>query len=278
MNILFNPSFSIFGLQITYYALCIVTGMICAIILGYLLLKKHTGKPDDMFDYAIVAIVFGVLGARLFYFIFPNPNNGLTSNWEDFWKINQGGLAIYGGIIFGALAVFIATLIKKRDFITAIDCIIPGVMIAQAIGRWGNFINQEAYGQAVTNPSLQWFPYAVKIDGKGWFQATFFYESAWNLIGAAILILLIIYKYRKGLGACFYSVYYGIGRLWIEGLRSDSLHIIIGQWDTGLRVSQVISVVLILVGIAGFIYIYRKELKKLLNKIFPSKVQKKDEE
>lgn len=267
MNLFFNPSFSIFGLSITYYAICIVAGMIAAMVIGYFLLKKITKNPDDIFDYAIVAIIFGVIGARLYYFIFPNPEYG-PSNWADFWKINQGGLAIYGGIIGGGLAVFVACLIKKRNFFTAIDCLLPGVMVAQAMGRWGNFFNQEAYGQAVTNPSLQWFPYAVKIDNKGWHQATFFYESTWNLIGAAIVILLLVYRYRKGLGACFYSVYYGIGRLWIEGLRTDSLHIIIGEWDTGLRVSQVVSVILILVGLGGLVYIYRKELINLWNKLF----------
>ena len=255
----FNPSVNIFGIDIYYYAIIIVCGMILAVLVMYFLFKKQGMNTNDILDYAVWIIPFAILGARFFFFLFPYE--GSTSDWSQFFHFRQGGLAIYGGVIVGALVVFIVSRIKKQSFFKVGDTIVPGLMLAQAIGRWGNFVNQEAYGEVITNPALQWFPLGVNIDGV-WHQATFFYESAWNLIGFGIVMLLIYKCYRKGLPVMFYCLYYGVGRFWVEGLRTDSLHLIIGGWDTGIRISQLVSIVLMILGVIGLCVIYRKELKR----------------
>ena len=130
--------------------------------------------------------------------------------------------------------------------------------MGQALGRWGNFFNQEAYGNLVTNQNLQWFPYAVFIeDENAWFQATFFYESLWNLAG--LVILLLIFKKSKSIGTttASYLVWYGIGRTIIEGLRSDSLYI----GTTNIRVSQLLSVIMIVVGVVVLVFNFIKKRK-----------------
>ncbi len=256
----FNPSVNIFGIDIYYYAIIIICGMILAVLVMYLLFKKQGMDPNGILDYAVWIIPFAILGARFFFFLFPYE--GTTSDWSQFFHFRQGGLAIYGGVIVGALVVLIVSKIKKQNFFQVGDTIIPGLMLAQAIGRWGNFVNQEAFGEVITNPALQWFPIGVNIGGV-WHQATFFYESAWNLIGFAIVMLLISKRYRKGLAVMFYCLYYGLGRLWIEGLRTDSLHLIIAGWDTGIRISQLISVILMILGAIGLCVIYRKEIRGL---------------
>jgi phosphatidylglycerol:prolipoprotein diacylglycerol transferase len=126
------------------------------------------------------------------------------------------------------------------------------------LGRWGNFFNQEAFGPLVTDPSLQWFPYAVYIDAESaWHMATFFYESMWNLVGLIIVTMLYLRTNKDGIATSFYLIYYGIGRAFIEGLRTDSLYF----GNTGIRVSQLLSLILVMVGISLFIYYYIKQRK-----------------
>lgn len=251
-----NPGIDIFGFRIYYYAIIIVIGMLVAILIATFLFKKRGMNPDDLMTYALAAIPFGVLGARLFFFLFPYA--GTTSDWSQFFNFRNGGLAIYGGVIGGAATVFVVSLLKKQNFFQVADCCIVGVIIAQSIGRWGNFVNQEAHGAEITNPAWQWFPIGVNISGT-WYQATFFYESFWNLIGFAFLLVYSLKWYRKGMPLCIYGLYYGLGRFWIEGLRTDSLFL----GNTGIRVSQFVSIIMMLLGLAGAVYIYRKELKRL---------------
>ena len=170
----------------------------------------------------------------------------------------MSGLMIYGGLIAAAIGSIIVVLIQKRkpeyeraSWLQMADLGFTLIILGQVIGRWGNFANQEAYGNLVTDKSLQWFPYAVFIESKGaWFQATFFYESMWNLIG----FIFLMWSYngnRKsfdGFNFAFYCIWYGFGRFFIEGLRSDSLWLVPGV----IRVSQLISVLIFLVGV-GFI-------------------------
>lgn len=259
-----NPGITIFGIKIYYYALILVSGIVAAIFITIFLGKKRGVKSDDVLTYAIVCILCGFLGARIYFFLFPYA--GQTSDWSEFFNFRSGGLALYGAVIGGALGMVATALATKKDFFAIADSAIPGLMIAQAIGRWGNFVNQEAYGALVTNENLQWFPYAVHLDNGTWHQATFFYESTWNLIGAAVLIFLFLRHYRKGLSLAFYSLYYGLGRFWIEGLRTDSLYLNLFGWETGLRISQFISVFLMIAGIAGFCIIYKKEIAKLFRR------------
>lgn len=235
-----NPGITIFGFTIYYYAIIIVCGIILATVVVALLFKRRNIPTEWTLDLLICILPLGIIGARTYYCAF-------YGNMSDWLHFRDGGLAIYGGIIGGALGVVLFCLIHKISFWRTADCLVPGVILAQGIGRWGNFVNQEAYGNPVTNPGLQWFPYAVYIEDEGgWFQATFFYESLSCLIIFAILFTFA-WKFRKkpsGLVFCGYLILYGIERFFVEGLRSDSLYV------GDIRVSQALSFVLVLVGIA----------------------------
>lgn len=269
--------------DIYYYALIITLGMLCCIIIAGQLFKRKGLLSDHAIDYAIIVIPLSVIGCRLYFLLFPYDNiswASYVSRWEDFWNIRNGGLGIYGGVIVGYVVAFIVTKVKKLKYYEAVDCIIPGLLFAQSLGRWGNFFNQEAFGAAVTNPDLQWFPYAVYIDGSaitdaGWYQATFFYESIATMVGFVICLILLRSKhYRDGWCMSFYGLYYGGVRLIIEGLRSDSLFFKVPIfweerfWDTGIKMSQLVSVVIIVLALVRLCVIYRKEIKALLKKLF----------
>ena len=147
------------------------------------------------------------------------------------------------------------------------DYIAPGLLLAQSIGRWGNFVNQEAYGNLITNPAHQWFPLAVKV-GENYYQATFFYESVCTLIGFVLVMLLLRSKrFRKGLAVAFYGIYYGTVRLVIEGLRSDSLYLWLGDFNTGIRISQLVSCITITLGIYRLCNAYIPELQSLFDRL-----------
>lgn len=251
MNWLIANGFTIFGLEIKFYGILIASAMLIGVFLAQHLAEKRGIKADDIIILALMIIPFSILGARLYYCIFSDTHYTFTT----FWQIRNGGLAIYGGIIGGVLAIIVFALFKKdlKLIIKLFDVFVPALILGQAIGRWGNFFNQEAYGYLVTDSKLQWFPFAVKIDtysGFEWHLATFFYESLWNMIG--FVLLLIVFKKSKQLGTTtgFYLAYYGLGRIWIEGLRTDSLY-----WGP-LRVSQWLSAVLIVIGLAILVYNY----------------------
>lgn len=230
--------------QVKFYGLIMAFSMLVGVLLAIKLAKKHKIKSDDILLLALIVLPLSVVGARLYYCIFYSYN---YSFWELF-NIRQGGLAIYGGVIGGILGVIIFALIKKdiKLVLVVFDILAPCLILGQCLGRWGNFFNQEAYGNLVTNKNMQWFPYAVFIEDKNaWYQATFFYESLWNFVG--FLMLLFVYKRSKMIGstAGLYFIWYGIGRTLIEGLRSDSLYV----GSSNIRVSQVLSMILVLIGL-----------------------------
>ncbi len=253
MNLYYIPpdGFNIGGLEIKFYGLIMALSMLLGIILACKLAKTHGIKSDDIMLLALIILPCAVIGARLYYCIFYEYNYSFT----DLFNLRQGGLAIYGGVIGGLIGIIIYCLIKRDIKLlgTICDIVVPCLILGQALGRWGNFFNQEAYGNLVTNLNLQWFPFAVFIEAEGaWYQATFFYESLWNVIGLAIL-LVIYYKSKKvGTTAASYLIWYGLGRMWIEGLRSDSLYI----GSTGIRVSQLLSAILIVLGVVYLVYNY----------------------
>ena len=275
MEMLLNarPHITVFGVEIYYYAIIIVSGIAVAISLFAHFLKKNGYDPYDAVDYAVIVIPLAILGARLYFFLFPY--DGQPSNWARFWNFRDGGLGIYGAVIVGYITAAIVAKVKKQNFFQISDLIVPGLLIAQCIGRWGNFANQEAYGNMVTNPDLQFFPFAVFIDSKNaWFQATFFYESV--LTGLGFIIVLLIMrskKYRVGQLAGFYGIYYGIARLAIESLRSDSLYLWVGGVNTGIKISQAVSIFTILFGLYRLAYIYRHELFAKYKKFFKTDAQ-----
>lgn len=266
-------------IEIYWYAIMIVTGMIAAIVAAIFMAKKKGFNYNLIIDTALVLIPLGIVGARLWFVVFPYE--GGSHNFKDFWDvidIRDGGLGIYGGIIFGAIGVFIVSKWKKISVLKLLDIVAPCVLIAQAIGRWGNFFNQEAYGTLVTNPSMQWFPLSVYIEHctqccngvGGWHLATFFYEFLWNTVG---FVAIYWYCYKRneidGIGVCAYFLWYGIGRAWIESLRTDSLML----GNTGIRVSLALSLVMVVVSLAFGAYLvwhYKKTGLQFLQKAAPA--------
>lgn len=285
-----RPALFLFDFPVYLYALLIVTGMALAILIAGLYFKKRGYDPYDITVYALVLIPIGVLGARAYVYIFPWA--GEQPDWSGYFRdFRNGGLGIYGGVIAGYIAAFVLSKIKKHDFRVVTDSILPGVLIAQSIGRWGNFANQEAYGNLISHEydSLlhaqsgifaRFNGYAVWIDGGwypdirsgGWYQATFFYESMCTLLGFLICVLVLTRSKHYKLGWCtaFYGIYYGIVRLITEGLRSDSLYLYIGTIQTDIKISQLVSIFAIVLGVWTLTKIYRKQLHALYKKMFAS--------
>lgn len=230
----------LFGkLSVAWYGAIICVAMIlaCTLILRYA--KKYEGMNTDSFlDYFLVTIPLGVVGARAMYVL---TNLDYYDSFAKAIAVWEGGLAIYGGVLVGILVLFITSRIKKDPFFKVLDAAVPGVILAQCIGRWGNFVNGEAHG-TVTN-----LPWAMSINGMGPFHPTFLYESLLTLTGF-LLLRFVIYPRKKfdGENFCFYLVWYGVGRTFIEGLRTDSLYF------GPLRASQVIGIATALVGAVLF--------------------------
>ncbi len=276
-----RPAFYIFGFEIYLYALFIVTGMCLAIFVGGLYFKKRGYDPYDITIYALAIIPLGVLGARAYVYIFPWSDRAIP-DWSTYFDFRSGGLGIYGGVMVGFLTAMVVAKIRKQDFKIVADCIIPGVLLAQSIGRWGNFANQEAYGNLITKVYEElphaasgifskFNGYAVWIDARqGWYQATFFYESVCTFVGFLICVLILTRSKHYKLGWCtsFYGIYYGIARLIIEGMRSDSLYLYIGTQLTDIKISQLVSIFSIILGLWTLSKIYRKQLHGLYKKLF----------
>ncbi len=262
----YNPpvdGFSILGVEIKFYGLIMAFSMLIGVFLACRLAKKRGIKSDDIYTLALILLPCSVVGARLYYCFFYEYDY----TFGELFNIKQGGLAIYGGVIGGVVGIIIFALIKKdwKIVFELMDICAPCLILGQALGRWGNFFNQEAYGNLVTNQNLQWFPFAVWIENESaWFQATFFYESLWNLIGFGLLMVAHHKTKKTGSVTGAYLIWYGIGRTWIEGLRSDSLYL----GTSGIRVSQLLSVLIVLVGVVVIgVNIYKsfKERKEKTN-------------
>ncbi|MCX7695162.1 MAG: prolipoprotein diacylglyceryl transferase [Caloramator sp.] len=252
-----NPiAFNLFGIAIRWYGILIATGMLVALIIAKINSKFLNVDYDKFIDCALISLPFGIIGARLYYVIF---NYKLyLHNPIDVLNIRQGGLAIHGGIIFGILAAYIYSKRRRINLLTYLDLAAPSIVLAQSIGRWGNFFNQEAHGGEVSKEFISKFPEFIQrgmfIDGK-YYHPTFLYESIWNLITFIFLMFIIRYIITKR-GKIFfiYILLYSIGRFFIEALRTDSL--MIGPF----RTAQIISVIGILISIIYLISNRGKEL------------------
>ncbi|HWQ98116.1 MAG TPA: prolipoprotein diacylglyceryl transferase [Clostridia bacterium] len=247
--------FGIQGLNIAWYGVIIASGLLLGIILASMRARRRGWSSDLVLDFILLAVPLAIIGARAYYVAFEwdyfSANPGLII------AINQGGLAIYGAVIGGFLAAFIFSKAAKFPFLKLIDLVIPSLILGQAIGRWGNFVNQEAYGTLITNPNLQFFPLAVYIQSLGeWHQATFFYESFCNTILLVVTLLLGRKGVKDGTLLATYFIGYGVARAVIEGFRTDSLYLF-----ANVRISQVLSAVLVLVGILLLVLIQKGKLK-----------------
>lgn len=260
-------AFSIFGLDVYWYGILISIGILIAIFFVQKEAKRLGQNPDMYSECLIYSIVFSIIFARAYYVIFSWDY--FKNNLTEIFLIRNGGIAIYGAIIGATITILIYTKIKKVNFFEFTDNAILGLLIGQIIGRWGNFINREAFG-GYTN-SLFAMRYLksqvghltpdileniVKIDGVEYIQVhpTFLYESLWNL---GILISILIYRKHKkfdGETTALYGIFYGIGRFWIEGLRTDSLLVT----GTNIAVSQLVSLIL---AISFTIFIFIKKIK-----------------
>lgn len=241
-------------ISIRWYAICIVSGLILAVYLSMKEAPRKKIDPDTIIDFILIAFPLAIVGARLYYVTFEWGY--YSQHLGEIFAIWNGGIAIYGGLLTGALVLYLFSRRRLIEPIDFLDIAAPSVMIAQSIGRWGNFFNQEAYGAAVK--SLNYLPTFIRdqmyIDGS-YRQPTFLYESIWNLLGFVLILLLRRKPHflRQGEITAFYLIWYGFGRMIIEGMRTDSLMF------SGLRVSQWLSMILILVGLVIIIYQQRKK-------------------
>ncbi|MCF0106387.1 MAG: prolipoprotein diacylglyceryl transferase [Holdemanella sp.] len=244
-------------IAIAWYSLCILIGILCGYFKAQKTMKKWSYSESVIDELALPLVFFGVIGARIYYVLF---------NWDyysvhfgEIFKIWNGGLAIHGGILVSIPICYLYFKRKKISFLRMMDVLFPSLLLAQGIGRWGNFFNQEAYGPIVSENFFNGFPAFIKngmfIDG-AYRMPTFLWESACDLVG--FIFILYVFRrwfYRKH-GDCgfFYLFYYGITRMVIEGLRTDSL------MAGNLKVAQIVSICFIIIGLIGYfgIHIYKK--------------------
>ncbi|MBR7185922.1 MAG: prolipoprotein diacylglyceryl transferase [Clostridia bacterium] len=239
----YDKGIYLFGFAIQYYAIVILCGMLLAAALSALLMKRRNIDPNFVLTLFVFCIPTAIIGARLFSCL-TDPSLGIAALFKFPWE----GLSITGGIIGGVIAGFIVCLVSKVNFFRAADCVVITVLLAQAIGRWGNYFNAEVYGGVVENPAWQWFPFAVDINGT-WHYAFFFYESVVNLIGFAILYSLAwFYKSKpNGIFMFAYFVWYGTVRSIMEPFRDPSFILDGG----GIWWSEVFAVLMIVFGVGG---------------------------
>ncbi len=247
--------FTIAGINIKWYSVLILVGALLAIILIIREGTKHRYPKDFIFNLLFWGIIFGIIGARLYYVLF---NLNLYSNIVDVFKVWEGGLAIHGGLILGIITIIIYCKKYHIRSIRMTDFIVPGLILAQAIGRWGNFFNQEAHGVATSILELQklHIPNFI-IEGMNiggiYYQPTFLYESLWCLLGFIILLVIRRLKYTKvGQPTAFYLMWYSLGRFFIEGMRTDSLML------GGFKMAQIVSVIMFIIGLGIFMITTRR--------------------
>ena len=256
-----SVAFSIGDLTIAWYALIITFGIICAVAYAVFRAKRINLTVDDVIDYAIIVVPCGVIGGRLYYVLTSLEK---YHSFKDVINIRNGGIAIYGAILMGALAVFIVSKVKKIPFLAFADCIMPGIILAQSIGRWGNFTNGEAFGAETDIFCRMGLSNFLTGHTLKYVHPTFLYESLWNLIG--FILINIFYKHKKYDGQIVIMLFgwYGLGRMFIEGLRQDSLYSTI--FGITFRTSQVLAGFFFFSALAILLYLHFKKYEKPLYK------------
>lgn len=242
-----NVAFHIASKPIYWYGILIMLGVILAVVYASARSRQFGIRQDDLYDAVLFAVPLGIVCARIYYVIFEWEQ--YKDNLSEIFATWHGGLAIYGGIIGGIIVIVVLCKVKKIYVMDMLDLFASAVPIGQILGRWGNFFNCEAYGSSTTLPWRMVIGKTLEEAGATGNHPTFFYESAWNLIG--FIILYFSSKKRKYHGEILllYLGWYGLGRFFIEGLRTDSLYL----WGTGIRVSQVVALICIIIGLGGFL-------------------------
>ena len=265
-------SFSIFGFRIAFYGLIIGVGVILSLLLVCHIAKKTGQDPDDYWDFAIYAVLCSLLGARIYYVIFSWDE--YKDNLLEIFKVRNGGLAIYGGVIAGFITLFVWCHFKKKKALLVGDTAINGLILGQAIGRWGNFMNREVFGDYYNGLFSMQIPIADVRDagditenirahipeGANYINVhpTFLYESAWNFLVLAALLLYRKHKKFDGELCLLYLGGYGIGRFLIEGIRTDTLKL----GGTNIPVSQALALVMVIFSVVCDIAVRVKLRKK----------------
>jgi phosphatidylglycerol---prolipoprotein diacylglyceryl transferase len=249
----------LWGLTIHFYALLIILGILLATALATRRAKEYGQDPENVLDMFTWVILSGVVGARIWHILTPSPSSGMTTldylrNPLDAINLTKGGLGIVGAVAGGALALFIYVRRKKLSFATWLDILVPGVLLAQAIGRWGNFVNQELYGAPTTLPWAIYIDEAHRLPGfeqYSYYHPTFLYESLWNIAGVFLLLWLskrFADRFKPGDLFMCYLIIYPVGRFLMEMLRLDSSQVI------GVNANQALMVVLAVIAVAWLSY------------------------
>ena len=256
-----SVAFHIGGKAIYWYGILIALGVVLALWFCMRQRTKYGISEDNLLDGVLWGVPLSVIGARVYYVIFylsEFRNTDGSLDWGRVIAIWDGGLAIYGGVIVAILTCYVLSRVRHFKLGALTDLIVMGLLIGQAIGRWGNFMNREAFGGETTLP---WRMELLTKAGEAVdVHPTFLYESLWNVVGL-LLIVLVVSKARRfdGENTWFYFLWYGLGRFWIEGLRTDSLYLF--DWTIGgqpIRVSQALSLVMVLV--SAFMLLYHIKL------------------
>lgn len=265
-------SFSVFGFEIAFYGLIIGIGVIAGLLTAVQIAKKTGQNPDDYWDFAIWAVIFSIIGARLYYVAF---------SWDDYkdnllkiFQLRSGGMAIYGGVIAAFITLFVWCRIKKKNPLLVGDTCMPGLILGQAIGRWGNFMNREVFGDYCNGLFSMQIPIEDVRDksditlniashipeGANYINVhpTFLYESVWNLFIFALLLIYRKHKRFDGELCLLYLGGYGLGRFFIEGIRTDTLFIP----GTTVPVSQVLALVMVVFAVIADIVVRIRLRKK----------------
>ncbi|MBQ8468546.1 MAG: prolipoprotein diacylglyceryl transferase [Clostridia bacterium] len=243
-------AFNLWGVDVYWYGIIISVAIIACVLFAMLfckLKKIDTNMPLEIF---LAIIPLGILSARLFSVIFEP---GLTL--ADYFNFRTGGMSIMGAIIGGAVGATIYKLIKKKPFLEIADVITSVLLLGQAIGRWGNYFNEEVYGLEITNPANQWFPLGVNVDGT-WYEALFFYESVLTFVGFVVFLIIYLKTNKRGLVTGLYLTYYGVVRIILES-RRQSQYIL--KWGS-VPVSSLVSAAFIAAGVGILIFVIVKTL------------------
>lgn len=243
-------AFSIFGFEVMWYGIIIASAVLFGFAYIYNMADSFKINKDQILNIAALTVVISIIGARVYYILFY-PGDFYIKNPMNIFYIHQGGLAIYGGIIAGIITLVVISKLKKIPILPLLDLSAIGLIIGQCIGRWGNFVNQEAFGRA-TN-----FIFAMQSEATGMqgVHPCFLYESFWCLLGFVFLHLFNKYlKKQDGEVALLYLIWYGFGRFFIESLRTDSLYIM----ETNIKVSQALALACFVFALVMFISIRLK--------------------
>lgn len=258
-----NPvAFKIGNFCIYWYALIILTGIILGFLYACYFCRKDGENTELLYDVLLYGLPSAIICARIYYVVFNF--DAYKDNLWDIFKIHEGGIAIYGAVIGAVASTYIYAKIKKVDFIKLFDYGSAGLLVGQAVGRWGNFVNQEAFGgnydgllsmkgNIIQKTLEEMNKNGINIDPAVGVHPTFLYESLWNTVGIILIFFIFRKKNHTGFPFAFYIGWYGLGRFFIEGMRTDSLML-----TQNIRISQVVAVISVIISVLMFFALFRK--------------------